>query len=170
MDTGYFRAMRDAPEPGTPIVKLDYNAAGVPKEKVLVMHVRNDPLEAVARVNVAGNCFFGTAEAFLQFYTNYYTTFWDWISVKNKFIGSDQFVMTETCRRYAAGCYPYFAGRFKTWFALAAVIMKRKTMSRISPHYLFLENPPASLPKLPHGNKVSYCKGSVVVANDLKCK
>ena len=170
MDTGYFRQIRDAPEPGTPLIRLDYNSEGVPKEKVLLMHVRNDPLDAVARVNVAGNCFFGTATAFLQFYTNYYTTFWDWISVKNKFIGSDQFVMTETCRRYSLGCFPYFAGRFKSWFSLSAVIMKKKKLSGISPHFLFLDNPPESLPKVPTGQRISYCDGVVVPANDPKCK
>ena len=134
------------------------------------MHVRNDKLESVARVNVAGNCFFGTAEAFLAFYTNYYTTFWDWISVKNKFIGQEQFVMTETCRRYKNNCHPWFAGRFYSWFALAAAIMnKEKLTGVVSPHYLFLDEPPSSLPQLPHGNKISYCNGSVVPVSDPTC-
>ncbi len=170
MDTGYFRQMRDAPEIDTPVIKIDYTAAGVPNEKILVLHVRNDGLDAPGRVNVAGNSFFGSAEAFLTFYNNYYTTFWDWIRVKNKFIGSDQFVMTETCRRYAESCYPHFAGRFKSWFALSAVVMGKKPLSEISPQYLFLDKPPKDLPELPQGKRITYCNGRILPVDDaLEC-
>ena len=62
VDAGYFRNVNDAPQPGTPLITTDYTSLGVPREKVLVMHVRNDPLDAPARVNVAGNMFLGTGE------------------------------------------------------------------------------------------------------------
>ena len=179
VDAGYFRQIRDAPEKGTPLVRIDYTkedgtsgdgVVGVPKEKVLVMHVRNDPLDAPGRVNVAGNSFFGTGEAFLIFYRNYYNTFYDWITVKNKFIGSDQFVMTETCRRYASGCYPYFAGRFKSWFALSAVIMGKKKLTEVSPKYLFLDKEPDNLSELPEGRRITFCNGRVLPIDDgAKC-
>ncbi len=167
VDAGYFRQMRDAPEPETPFIRINYNEEGVPEEKVLVMHVRNDPLDAIARVNVAGNSFFGTDKAFLTFYKNYYSTFYDWIAVKNKFIGSDQFVMTETCRRYASSCYPYFAGRYKSWFALSEVIMGKKKFNRgVSPHYLFLEDEPKDLQVAPEGKRITYCNDRVLPVDD----
>jgi hypothetical protein len=165
MDVGYFRQITDAPEKGTSLVKADYTKAGVPKEKVLVMHVRGDPLTAVARVNVAGNTFIGTGGAFLTFYTNYFTTFWDWIKVKNKFIGSDQFVMTETCRRYEKSCFPHFAGRFKSWFGLSAVYMGKKPL-KFSTKYLFLDKPPEDLPDLPQGKRITFCNGRVLPVDE----
>lgn len=168
VDTGYFRQLRDAPEPNTPLVRIDYTKQGVPEEKVLVMHVRNDGLDAPGRVNVAGNMFLGTGDAFLTFYEHYFKTFYDWIAVKNKFIGSDQFVMTETCRRYASGCYPYYAGRFKKWFALSAVVLGRQPLSEISPHYLFLDEEPNDVPAVPEGKRITYCNDRVVPIDDCK--
>lgn len=168
MDAGYFRNANDAPELGTPLIRINYTERGVPLEKVLVMHVRNDSLDKPGRVNVAGNTFFGTAQAFLDFYDNYYQTFYDWIAVKDKFIGSDQFVMTETCMRYASGCYPYFAGRFKSWFALSLVIMGKKELTKVSPHYLFLDQEPKDLPRVPEGKRISFCDGHVSLLEDCK--
>ena len=171
MDVGYFRKERDAPSPGTPIIKVDYNAAGVEKGRVLMLHVRSDSLDSPRRVNIAGNSFFGSDEAFLALYKRYYETFWDWISVKDKFIGSDQFVMTETCYRYADACHPYFPGWYKMWRAMSQAVMGRAPLTGISSEYLFLDEPPASLPEVPNGHRVSYCKGKgVVLADEGECE
>ena len=56
------------------------------------------------------------------------------------------------------------------WFALSAVIMKRKNKFGMSPHFLFLDSPPPSLPKLPEGKSISYCGGIVVPTDDPGCK
>ncbi len=170
MDVGYFQRKHSGPKLGKPIILLDYNAAGVPKEKVLLLHVRDDPPESDARVNIAGNGFFGTAKAFLALYTKYYETFWDWIHVKNKLIGSDQFVMTETCMRYADVCYPYFPGWYKDWFAMGNLLMKhpKYKLKGVSPEYVFLDQPPASISEVPTGHRISYCNGTGVVLVDEK--
>jgi len=199
MDIGYFRQIRDAPEPQTPLIKVNYthpnnsmnpttkattttndmshkNSIPVPQNKVLLLHVRNDPLDSIARVNIAGNAFYGTSQAFLNLYTKYYHTFWDWIHNHHKFIGSDQFVITETCRRHKEVCYPYFAGRFKSWFALSAVVMGEKPITEVSPHYLFKDDendngkngnvnvkiPPNTSQldvdvQVPQGQRITYC-------------
>mmetsp|Transcript_2852 Transcript_2852/g.4490 ORF Transcript_2852/g.4490 Transcript_2852/m.4490 type:complete len:400 (+) Transcript_2852:3-1202(+) len=124
IDAGYFRNDGDSKE-GEPVVRLDITQAGVPTSKVLLLHVRNDSLELTGkgRVATAGNSFTGTPEAFYDMYDKYYLTFWDWV-VNKLFIGSDQFVMSETCYRYPSVCYPYFPGRFKNWFAMAALLGK----------------------------------------------
>ena len=90
MDAGYFRNDGDAPKASTPIIKVNITEAGVPDEKLLVMHVRNDGLDAPGRVNIAGNSFVGTGRAFLEFYPKYYHTFWHWISIE-KFIATHFF-------------------------------------------------------------------------------
>jgi len=164
MDAGYFRNDHDAPPPFTPIIKVNITEAGIPEEKLLVVHVRNDPLDAPARVNVAGNSFVGTGHAFLNIYSKYYQTFWHWITIR-KFIGSDQFVMTETCRRYRTHCHPYFPGRFKSWFAMAHAMAGKEghtDFAKVSPKYLFLDEPPSDVPEVPIGKKVSYCDGEIV--------
>ena len=73
--------------------------AGVPPEKALFLHIYDDTLSSRRKVNLAGNVRFGSGIAFLELYPRYYATFWNWIT-NGKFIGSDQFVMTETCMRY----------------------------------------------------------------------
>lgn len=91
--------------------------------------------------------------------------------MRKKFIGSDQFVMTETCRRYKSGCYPYYGGRFKLWFALSAVIMGRKELKEVSPHYLFLDNEPKNVQPVPEGLRVTYCGDAVtpILYSDFTC-
>jgi len=167
MDAGYFRKNRDAPPPSTAVIKVNLTESGVPLKKVLFLHVRNDDLSKIGRVNLAGNAWYGSASAFLELYPRYYATFWDWIS-KGKFIGSDQFVMTETCRRYKSSCHPYYPGGWRDWFALsAAVAGKRGNISEISPHFLFLDEPPKDITAIPTGQKVTFCN-ETVVAVDLK--
>jgi hypothetical protein len=165
MDAGYFREQRDAPSINTPIVNVNITEAGVPEEKVLLLHVRNDKLTSPSRVNIAGNAFVGTGRAFLEFYPKYYETFWHWISIK-KFIGSDQFVMTETCRRYKANCHPFFPGRFKSWFAMAYAMSGKRPFNEVSSQYLFLDEPPKDVPKVPSGMSVSFCKDLIVTGSD----
>ncbi len=160
MDAGYFRNDRDAPNQSDQIIKVNITAAGVPENKLLLLHVRNDGLDSEARVNIAGNSFVGTGRAFLDFYPKYFQTFWHWVSIK-KFIGSDQFVMTETCRRYSHNCHPFYPGRFRKWFAMAAAVAGKESFSEVSPHYLF-DDPPSDLPDIPSGKKVSYCNGEIV--------
>ncbi len=155
---------------GLPIIQLDYNAAGVADESVLVLHVRNDPLDRIPRVNVGAGAFFARGEALLDYYTKFFITFWDWIHVQNKFIGQEQFVMTETCRRYISACHPHYPGRWRDWFALAEVVRNRTRLSEKSPHYLFLDEPPPYLPDVPEGRRISYCNGTVVFADDPKCR
>ena len=171
MDAGYFRNDGDAPKASTPIIKVNITEAGVPDEKLLVMHVRNDGLDAPGRVNIAGNSFGGTGRAFLEFYPKYYHTFWHWISIE-KFIGSDQFVMTETCRRYKTHCHPFFPGSFRNWFAMSYAMAGKKDFSKVSPKYLFLDKPPSDVPEVPDGKMVSYCDGKIVanVADKLICR
>jgi len=161
MDAGYFREERDAPALNTPIVKVNITEAGIPEEKLLLLHVRNDKLSSPSRVNIAGNAFVGTVKSFMEFYPRYYQTFWDWISIK-KFIGSDQFVMTETCRRYKDYCHPFFPGRYKMWFAMAYALSGKRPFDQVSPEYLFLEEPPSNLPPVPSGQYVSFCNGNIV--------
>ena len=171
MDAGYYRRPSDAPRPSTPVVKVNLTDAGVSPSKVFVLHVRNDDLNSKARVNVGGNAWFGSAGAFLDLYPRYYTTFWDWIH-NGKFIGSDQFVMTETCRRYQSSCHPYYPGRFRDWFALSgAVAGNRGDISVISPHFQFLDEPPKDVAVMPVG-KVTFCNNTVVtldVDSVVKC-
>ena len=170
MDIGHIRKGYHAPELGTPIIRTNYTEAGVPKEKLLVHHVRGDPLDAPGRVNVAGNSYYGTKEAFLNMYPRYYETLWDWVKVKNKFIGSDQFVLTETCRRYKEYCFPYFPGNFNQWFALFEAVMGKKAIGKMSEKYLFLDQAPSDLVAVPVGKKVTYCNGEVIAVDDAsKC-
>jgi len=162
MDAGYYRRKRGAPEPSTPIVRLNLTEAGVPPEKVLFLHVRNDELSSRCRVNIAGNAWFGSGRAFLELYPRYYATFWDWIT-NGKFIGSDQFVMTETCMRYRSSCYPFYPGKFRDWFALSdAVRGNRGKILNESPQFLFLDEPPKDGKAVPIGHKVTFCNNSVV--------
>lgn len=161
MDAGYFRDDKDAPEFNTPIVKVNITEKGIPEEKLLLLHVRNDNLSSPSRVNIAGNAFVGTVKSFMEFYPRYYQTFWDWVSIQ-KFIGSDQFVMTETCRRYKDHCHPFFPGRFKMWFAMAYAMSGKRPFDQVSPEYLFLDEPPLNLPPVPSGNYVSFCNGNIV--------
>jgi len=161
MDAGYFRKNNDAPRPSEPIIKVNITEAGVPEEKILLLHVRNDGLDSPARVNIAGNSFVGTGRAFLDFYPKYYQTFWHWVTIK-KFIGSDQFVITEACRRYRSNCHPFYPRRFKHWFAMALAMSGGLDFSQVSPHYLF-DIPPPNLPEVPSGKKVSHCNGEMVV-------
>lgn len=174
MDAGYFREDRDAPAFNTPIINVNITEAGVAEEKLLLLHVRNDPLTSPSRVNIAGNAFVGTDKAFLEFYPRYYDTFWHWISIK-KFIGSDQFVMTETCRRYKAYCHPFFPGRFKMWFAMAYALSGKRPFNEVSKDYLFLDEPPKDIPAVPIGKFVSYCRNEIVTDSSkvnllLKCQ
>ena len=173
MDAGYFRKEHMAPKLSKPILHVNLTDLGVPREKMLFLHVRNDDLESEARVNIAGNSYFGTKDALLAFYFQYYLTFWDWVKKKNKFIGSDQFVLTETCRRYPMNCHPYFGGGFRWWFAFADKVFLGKdlTVNKVSPHYLFLDEPPTDLEEVPDGQRVSYCNGTIVtsVSYDFGC-
>ena len=161
MDAGYFRNNHIAPKSSTPVIKVNLTEAGVAASKVFVLHVRNDGLDSIARVNIGGNAWFGSATAFLDLYTKFYATLWDWI-YKGKFIGSDQFVMTETCRRYRNICHPYYPGKFRDWFALSrAVAGTKKGISEISPHFLFLDEPPKDVAETPMG-KVTFCNNAAV--------
>lgn len=166
MDAGYFRNDRDAPEFNTPVVKINITES-VPEEKLLLLHVRNDPLSSPSRVNIAGNSFVGSAKSFLTVYEKYYETFWDWISIK-KFIGSDQFVMTETCRRYKAYCHPFLPGRFKSWFGMALALSGQRDVSQVSPEFLFLDEPPSNPAIVPSGKYISYCRNEIMTSPSIK--
>ncbi len=163
MDAGYFRKLDDAPQLYEPNVKVNITKEGVSEEKLLLLHIRDDELDAVARVNIAGNSFVGTCRAFLEFYPLYFQTFWDWVS-KKKFVGSDQFVITEACRRYRSHCHPFFPGKFKHWFAMSKALAGEINFSEVSPKYLFAD-PPSTLPEMPSGKKVTYCNGEMVTRN-----
>ena len=173
MDAGYFRKEAMAPKLSTPIVKVNITELGVPRQKVFVLHVRNDGLESNARVNVAGNSYLGTKEAFLTFYFQYFQTLWDWIKTKDKFIGSDQFVLTETCRRYPTNCHPYFAGGYEWWFAFARIVFsgRESNLTTVSPYYIFDEEPPTDLEEVPDGKRVAYCNGTIETGSiyDFSC-
>lgn len=159
MDAGYFRQI--TPDFGEPIIKVNITEDGIAENELVVLHVRDDPISAVARVNVAGNAFLGTRDGFLKFYPKYYETFWDWISIK-KFIGSDQFVMTETCRRYRSHCHPFFPGHFKQWFAMWTMMQGNiKDYASVSKKYIFEDEAPSSK-EVPNGKRVTYCKGQIV--------
>jgi hypothetical protein len=160
IDAGYFRNGRDAPRPNHPIIKVNITEKGVPEEKLLLLHVRNDEVGAEARVNIGGGSFVGTGRAFLEFYPLYFQTLWHWASLK-KFIGAEQFVLTETCRRYKSNCHPFFPGKFRYWFAMSRALAGRINFSEVSPHYLFAD-PPTSLPEVPSGKKVTHCGGEMV--------
>ena len=151
IDAGYFRNDGDSKE-GTPVVHLNITKAGVPTSKVLLLHVRNDSLEKTGkgRVATAGNSFIGTSEAFYDMYDKYYLTLWDWV-VNKIFIGSDQHVMAETCYRYPSVCYPYFPGRFKSWFAMAALLRKGEfdVTKKLSTGFPFGSAPEAKPPPFP---------------------
>eukprot|EP00558_Chaetoceros_sp_UNC1202_P000298 CAMPEP_0197260546 /NCGR_PEP_ID=MMETSP1429-20130617/84088_1 /TAXON_ID=49237 /ORGANISM="Chaetoceros sp., Strain UNC1202" /LENGTH=221 /DNA_ID=CAMNT_0042724789 /DNA_START=142 /DNA_END=807 /DNA_ORIENTATION=+ len=45
MDAGYFRNSRDAPKPGHPVITVNTTEVGIPEEKLILMHVRDDPLD-----------------------------------------------------------------------------------------------------------------------------
>ncbi|GFH46807.1 hypothetical protein CTEN210_03281 [Chaetoceros tenuissimus] len=171
MDAGYFRNDRDAPELNTPVVKINITES-VPEEKLLLLHVRNDPLSSPSRVNIAGNSFVGSGKSFLTIYEKYYETFWDWVSIE-KFIGSDQFVMTETCRRYKAYCHPFLPGRFKSWFGLALALSGKRDVSQVSPEFLFLDEPPSNPAIVPSGKYISYCRNEIITSpsiQDFNCE
>ncbi len=173
MDAGYFR--QETPKEGESIIKLNITEDGIAEEKLVLLHVRNDPLSSRARVNIAGNSFLGTTRSFQEFYPKYYETFWDWISMK-KFIGSDQFVMTETCRRYQSHCHPFFPGRFKDWFAMYKLMQGSyerggsKDYTQISKHYLFSDKPPDAK-QVPTGKRVGYCNEEIITkdAGETMC-
>uniref|UniRef100_A0A7S3Q266 Uncharacterized protein n=1 Tax=Chaetoceros debilis TaxID=122233 RepID=A0A7S3Q266_9STRA len=158
MDAGYFRQI--TPELGKPIIKVNITEDGIGENELVLLHVRDDPISAVARVNIAGNAFLGTSDSFLNFYPKYYETFWDWISIE-KFIGSDQFVMTETCRRFRSHCHPFFPGSFRQWFAMWEMMQGKKDYVTVSKKYIF-EDKPTSPKEVPNGKRVTYCKGEIV--------
>mmetsp|Transcript_32571 Transcript_32571/g.43296 ORF Transcript_32571/g.43296 Transcript_32571/m.43296 type:complete len:381 (+) Transcript_32571:134-1276(+) len=158
MDAGYFRQKRR--NPTQPIVNLNITDAGVHPSKVLLLHVRGDGLDRTGkdRVAIAGNSFSGTPEAFLEFYDKYYITMWDWIT-KGIFVGSDQFVMTETCYRYPSVCHPTFPGRFRNWFYMAAILEKTECdLQQVSDNFFFGSPPDNNPPPFPQG-VVSTMKG-----------
>ena len=172
MDAGYYRHKSHAPSPNTPVVRLNLTEAGIPPEKVLFLHVRNDAVNSRGRVNLAGNAWFGSGRAFLKLYPRYYATFWDWID-SGKFIGSDQFVLTETCMRYRSSCHPFFPGGYRDWFALSRAVRGEKGEKlEVSPHFLFLDEPPKDGKTVPTGHKVTFCNNTVVAVDSdsvLEC-
>lgn len=157
MDAGYFRSEQVSRKNGELIVNRNLISAGVPSSKVMLIHVRNDPLSTrgINKVATAGNAFIGTKEAMYEFYDKYYETLWSWV-IEKKFLGSDQFVMTETCYRYPQVCHPTFPGRFKDWFALSKLLRNEQfPLTNISDQFHFKSEseeiplPPKQPPKVP---------------------
>eukprot|EP00815_Leptocylindrus_aporus_P007786 CAMPEP_0116066424 /NCGR_PEP_ID=MMETSP0322-20121206/10366_1 /TAXON_ID=163516 /ORGANISM="Leptocylindrus danicus var. apora, Strain B651" /LENGTH=376 /DNA_ID=CAMNT_0003552959 /DNA_START=139 /DNA_END=1269 /DNA_ORIENTATION=- len=157
MDAGYFRNERISRKNGELIVNRNINSAGVPPSKVMLIHVRNDPLSTrgINKVATAGNAFIGTKEAMYELYEKYYETLWSWV-IEKKFLGSDQFVMTETCYRYPQVCNPTFPGRFKDWFAMSKLLRNEEfPLTNISDQFHFKSEseviplPPKQPPKVP---------------------
>lgn len=149
-DAGYYRPGQSPPNDGSPAMRLNITKAGVPKSKLLLLHVRNDKRSNTGfrTVATAGNMFVGHADAINAIYYRYYTTLWDMVT-NNLFVGSDQMVMTETCYRYPSVCHPYFPGRYKAWFHMATVLSKEDhDLSQLSPDFEF-GAPPASTELLP---------------------
>ena len=162
-DAGYYRPGQSPPNDGSPAMRLNITKAGVPKSKLLLLHVRNNKRSNTGfrTVATAGNMFVGHADAINAIYYRYYTTLWDMVT-NNLFVGSDQMVMTETCYRYPSVCHPYFPGRYKAWLHMATVLSKEDhDLSQLSPDFEF-GAPPASTELLP------FPKDTVVTMANLR--
>mmetsp|Transcript_25969 Transcript_25969/g.59767 ORF Transcript_25969/g.59767 Transcript_25969/m.59767 type:complete len:283 (-) Transcript_25969:1048-1896(-) len=103
----------------TSFVQVDIAKAGVDPNKMLMFAIFQDPgyrkCEAGDYYFIGAGFLGGSALGIQNFCRAYWEAFWDMVT-RDCFIGLEQFVMTEACRRHPEACHLQYPGVDKQWF------------------------------------------------------
>jgi len=123
LDAGFLRDKNSRCD--NSFVQVDITEAGVDPSKMLMFAIFDDPGYRKCAPGdyyfVGGGFVGGTAAAIRGFGAAYWEAFWE-MTARGCYIGIDQFVMSDACRRRPGTCHLYRTGGEKQWFA-AGVVM-----------------------------------------------